>query len=75
MYIQSFTVFLQNILFATVDKKGYDSPMVLRNVTFYGFQNKPSGVVLNENEQKFDYDEELKVCIKQEQVCYVASSP
>ena len=49
------------MLFATVDVKGYDSPMVLRNITFYGFQNKPSSVILNKDVQIFNYDAELKV--------------
>lgn len=53
----------ENTLFTNMYKKGYDSPMILRNVTFYGFERCPSAVTLDiaAIEQQFHYDSELQV--------------
>ena len=42
--------------------------MLLRNVTFYGFEKGPSAVTLDKaaTEQQFQYDSELKVGIAEE---------
>ena len=52
---------LQNKLQSVILKRGYDSPMMLRNTTIYGILKAPSTVTLRGLDQKFSYNAELQV--------------
>ena len=52
---------LQNKLQSNILKRGYDSPMMLRNTTIYGVLTAPSAVFLRGLKQKFSYNAELQV--------------